>query len=173
MTVPRSTPRPAANTEQLAHYRDGIARYLRYLGARPDSVDDLVQDTFVQACAGPFEWRSEAATRAWLRTIARNTLTMAARRRSLPITEAAVDELAATWDRHCGDDDGDALFDALRSCLQLLRERHRRALAWRYGEDQSVSAVGERLGIGTAGADSLLTRVRAALRRCIEGRRNR
>lgn len=165
-------PRPSTD-EVLLRHRDRIRRYLRYLGATADAVDDLTQDTFAKACEAPFEWRSDAATGAWLRAVARTAFLGALRRRGLPVAGDRVDELAAVWERHCGDDDGEALATALRACLQELRERHRQALAWRYAEDCSVSVVGERLGIGAAGADSLLARIRAALRRCIERREPR
>lgn len=100
--------REPAALEQLARHRAAIARYLRYLGARPDGVDDLVQETFLHACSGPFEWRSDAAGRAWLRTIARNALVSSSRRRGVPASDVPVDELAAAWEQHCGDDDGEA-----------------------------------------------------------------
>ncbi len=157
--------------DALRRHHDGLRRYLRYLGARPDRIDDLAQEVFAKAFAAPFEWRSERETGAWLRTIARNTFVSSARRRDVFVATDRLDELVVAWETHCGDDDGDGLLIALRECLQQLGERHRQALAWRYGEQCPVPVVAQRLGVGAAGAESLLVRLRRALRRCIEGRR--
>lgn len=159
---------PPQLAEEVPRHQLGLQRYLRFLGARADLVDDLVQETFVRALAATFEWRTPQATSAWLRTIARNVWHDRCRRHEPHATGLDLDLLAATWEHHCGSDDGESLLSSLQRCLGSLRERQLQALRWRYRDDESIAAIGLRLGLGTAGADSLLVRTRHLLRRCLE-----
>jgi DNA-directed RNA polymerase specialized sigma24 family protein len=54
--------------------------------------------------------------------------------------------------------------------LADLTPRQGEAMRLRYGDDLPVAAVGERMGIGAGGAETLLRRLRAVLRACIERR---
>ena len=82
-----------------------------------------------------------------------------------------LDEAAAAWERYLGgDDDGERFRGALRACLQQLSPRQGEAMRLRYGDDLPVATVGQRMGIGAAGAETLLRRLRAVLRTCIERR---
>ena len=56
----------------------------------------------------------------------------------------------------------------VRTVLDRLPASYGEALEWKYIEGQSVEVIGERLGIGTTAAQSLLARARAAFREALE-----
>ena len=56
----------------------------------------------------------------------------------------------------------------VRAVLDRLPASYGDALEWKYIEGQSVETIGERLGIGTTAAQSLLARARAAFREALE-----
>lgn len=146
-----------------------VWRYLRYLGASAELADDLTQETFVQLLRAPFVARSPAATVAWLRTVARNFYIKSFRRP--PFATADLDAIEAAWTEFAGDDGGAAATDLLRQCVERLDGRARDVVRWHYEERLGREAIGDRLGLGTDGVKSLLRRTRAALRACIERRR--
>ena len=56
----------------------------------------------------------------------------------------------------------------VRVVLDRLPSSYGDALEWKYIEGQSVETIGERLGIGTTAAQSLLARARRAFRESLE-----
>jgi DNA-directed RNA polymerase specialized sigma24 family protein len=56
----------------------------------------------------------------------------------------------------------------VRTVLDRLPASYGDALEWKYIEGQSVETIGERLGIGTTAAQSLLARARTAFREALE-----
>jgi RNA polymerase sigma-70 factor (ECF subfamily) len=155
----------------VQQHQAGLRSYLRWLGAPGDAVDDLVQDTFVAALARPPVERDAASTAAWLRTVARHLLLRQLRTNDRRGRAVELDEAAAAWERHLGGaDDGDAFRTALRACIAALTPRQSEAMRLRYGDDLPVATVGARMGIGASGAETLLRRLRAVLRACIERR---
>lgn len=145
-----------------------VWRYLRYLGASNELADDLTQETFLQLLRAPFEARSERATAAWLRTVARNLWIRSFRRP--PFDLAELETIEATWTGFAADDAGDGALQHLRDCVQQLTGRARDVVRWQYEERCSRTTIAERLGIGADGVKSLLRRTRTVLRDCIEKR---
>ena len=164
------TAAPDAIARLVDRHQAGLRSYLRWLGAAADVADDLVQETFVAALTRPFDVRDDAAAGAWLRTVARHLLQRQVRTAGRRAKSIELDEAAAAWERWLGPEDGESFRSALRACVGSLEARQGEAMRLRYGEDLPVAAVGERLGIGVTGAESLLRRLRAALRVCIERR---
>lgn len=158
----------AAAERVVAVHRAAITRYLKVLGASSQELDDLLQQTFLVLLERPFEDRGEPATRAFLRTTARQ-LFLRRHRDRLPQVEAA-DEV---WDRRCGDDAGDGYLSALRECVAALPARSRAMLQQAYDERHGRQAIGERLGLTADGVKTALRRLRTALRQCIERRLSR
>lgn len=165
---PATLPPPRLDADAAARiYRAEapfVRRYLRVLGAGAD-LDDLMQQTFLTLLQRPFAERGEPATRAFLRTTARQ-LFLRRHRHLLPQVEAA----DLVWDRRCGDGDGGDYVDALATCLQRLGPRAREMVRLSYGEDRSRAEVAARLGMREAGVKTALRRLRAQLRQCIERR---
>lgn len=153
-------------TRLVRQHQDEVWRYLRYLGATAELADDLTQETFLQWLRAPFEDRGDAARSGWLRTVARNLYVRSFRRPPLPLTE--LDEVEAAWQRFARGDAGGESLERLRHCLERLDGRARAVVRLHYEERRSRREIGDRLGIGDDGVKSLLRRIRALLRDCIE-----
>jgi RNA polymerase sigma factor (sigma-70 family) len=161
-------PLAADGGERFARFGNGLRRYLRFLGAAAEVADDLAQETLLRALRPGFD---AAATGAfgWLRTTARNLFWrhLAARAREPDLAAwDALDTAFGKW----ADDGGDHYARALDRCVEALGERERQLLAARYGRAASRGAIARELGLGDEGAKTLLRRVKARLRLCIEQR---
>ena len=154
--------------ELVERHQQGMWRYLRLLGAAPDLADDLLQETFVVALRRGLRDEGTAAVAAFLRATARHLFRKHHRRRT---ASREVEEADRVWDEHCAHDDGQGWFAALQSCFDELPDRSQRLLRGTYGEDQGRDAMAAELGMRPDGIKTALRRLRAALRRCIERRR--
>ncbi|MEU0943231.1 sigma-70 family RNA polymerase sigma factor [Streptomyces canus] len=104
-----------------------VLRYVSYLCADPQSVDDLAQDTFLRALGSLHRFEGRSSARTWLLSIARRAVSdgfrhAAARPRRYdgPDWQAAV-ERAQPRDVP-GFDDGIALLDLLGALSEERRE---------------------------------------------------
>jgi RNA polymerase sigma-70 factor, ECF subfamily len=160
-----------------------IFRYLRYMGATADVAEDVGQETFMAAYKSanvPLDDLGAEGGRcaAWLRGVARNQLLMHFRKaRSNPIAADPVvleqalqqaDEVWATELLRSGD--GFDYVEALQACLARLQGNQRKVLDMFYGEEFSRAQIAEALNMSEDGIKSLLRRVRAALRQCVQAR---
>ena len=154
----------------VRRHQDGLRRYLRLLGCDAATADDLAQDAFVALLTGRFEERAPAATASWLRRKARwlwlDRRRKLGRRREVRFADA-VDRV---WAEVAPDGNGRDWLEALDRCLERLPPRSRRALDLRYGDRRSRTEMAGLLGLAENGVKTLLQRVRAGLRRCIEER---
>lgn len=156
----------------IRRHLHGVWRYLRMHGAAPHEADDLVQEAFVVAVQKGALALEPAATAAFLRRTARFLFLRSRRdaREAIALADS-VDEL---WDRDCAADDGDGLLERLRECVQRLPERSRRAVELGYGlhadEPARRGEMAAALGLQANGVKTLMQRVRAWLRTCIERR---
>jgi RNA polymerase sigma-70 factor (ECF subfamily) len=151
-------------------YQAGIWRYLRALGCESSLADDLTQDTFLAVLQRPFNDVSPAATSAYLRKTALNLLISHERRagRMRPVDD--IELLDRTWTRWAGDDDGEAVLNHLRDCLERLTDRARLALEMRFRDDHSREDIAAQLEITTHGAKNLMQRAKQQLRECVESK---
>jgi RNA polymerase sigma-70 factor (ECF subfamily) len=152
----------------VTRHQQGLWRYLRVLGAEPDLADDLLQETFVVALRRGLRDDGHAAVAAFLRVTARHLFCKHRRRRR---ARREVEEADRIWNEHCAHDDGQGWFAALQSCFDELSARSQRLLRGTYGEDRGRAEMAHELGISADGVKTALRRLRAALRRCIERRR--
>jgi len=121
-------PLPSSAALFEAHV-DYVYRVVRYLGAAPADVEDLVQEVFVVVLRARDKYRGEAKARTWLVGIARNVLRdyrkRAHRRREQPSelldenpTEAADPERSAQFRQALGQ--LDAILEGLNPDQRLV-----------------------------------------------------
>lgn len=182
----RSTPTPttappiAATPAWVEAAQRRVFRYLRCLRCPRDLAADFVQETLLQALReqgksrGPAEPREPAAepTLPWLLTVARNLWLSHCRRVARAPSPADLQQLHERAVTELGDDGGDAAVAALRHCVAGLPARSRQALDLCYRDGLPRATAAARLGLGDDGLKSLLARLRAALKECIERKRD-
>lgn len=158
---------PARLIEQ---HQAGVWRYLRALGCDPAQAEDLTQETFLAVLQKPFDDYNPAATGSYLRKVAYHRFVSQQRRAGRLVLMAEVDEIDQRWDRWAGGDQGEAMLDALRDCLQQLTQRARWALQMRFRDRQTRAGIAAALSITEHGAKNLMQRAKQQLRLCIEGK---
>ncbi|MGL4514626.1 MAG: RNA polymerase sigma factor [Lacipirellulaceae bacterium] len=163
--------------ELVRTHQTGVWRYLRYLGASAAEADDLTQEAFLTLVRGPFEPRAAAATAAYLRTTARNTLLQLRRRQKRQAHPRDFEQAEGVWRSLVApEDDAHAidrwslLVEAARLCVETLEGRARLAIDLQYREHLSREACAERLAMSAEGVKTLLRRTREVIRQCIERR---
>ena len=169
ISVPLPLMSAALDLETLvSRHQVGVWRYLRALGAPADLAEDLLQDVFLVAFRRLTDDRDAVAVAAFLRRTARHLYLR--RRRDQGRREELLVELAdRLWERDCGDD-GEAWIQAARACVEQLDGRPRRVVELFYGEGLGRDAIAAATGMRKNGVKTLLQRVRARLRECIERR---
>jgi RNA polymerase sigma-70 factor (ECF subfamily) len=161
----------AVEVEGLVRRHQGSVRgFLPFLGCPASEVDDLVQDAFLSVLRAGFEQRSEAATSAYLRRVARNLFLKSLRlaRQRPPVVD--LDGAERAWVAFEGDDRGESYLNALRACLEAVDARAREVLQLRYRGELPRAAIAGRLGLSESGVKSVLVRTRRRLRACVERR---
>jgi len=151
-------------------HQASVRGYLVVLGCPARLLDDLVQDVFLSVLRSTFEQRGPAETASYLRKVARHLFLKTVERERLQPVALDVELSDAAWDAFEGEDGGAGYLEALRHCLQRLRDRARGVIELRYRERLDRAAIGARLGLGEEGVKSLLARVKRSLRECVERR---
>ena len=160
-------------TRLIQTHQAGVWRYLRSLGCEPSEADDLTQETFLAIWKRPFAEYSSAATAAYLRKSAHN-LYISFRRKmgrivlGQELDEVHLEEVHAEWERWAADDQGEAVLEALKKCLQSLTQRARWALETRFRERLSRANIAAALQISEHGARNLMQRAKQQLRTCVD-----
>jgi len=154
----------------IERHQAGVWRYLRVLGCDPSQADDLTQETFLAVLQKPFDDYNPAATASYLRKVAHNLFMTDRRRAGRVVAVENIEEVDAMWSRWAGHDNGQALLEALRACLEQLTERARWALNMRFHDRCSRAEIAGALQITEDGAKNLMQRAKKQLRGCIEGK---
>ncbi len=163
----------------IRDHQAGVWRYLRYLGCSPPEADDLTQESFLAAWKsvqkGEFVEINEVATAGFLRTVAKSRFLMAIRAKGRRITEADTAEIDADWVQLAGAT-GEAEWDermiALEHCLQHLGDRAKTVLELLYRNELTQVEIAHKLEMKPEGVRTLLKRLLAKLRECMEGKLN-
>jgi len=139
-------------------------------------VDDIIQEVATQATENFDQYDRDRPFGAWLIGIARMRIAESYRKKGRSpvvfsndvmesITQAFIDTQPETSDR----------LEALRECMGRLSDRHRRVIDLRYSRLNSSEQIANQVGGSAEAVDSMLYRVRLALRECIasvmEGKR--
>ena len=128
------------------------------------------QEVFIEVLRGKFEYLGEPETSAWLRRAAKHRFISTVRRRRRAPVVRNLDDVDVEWAEFAGSLDGDLRVEFLRACIATLPDRSRRALELRYRLETSREDMAAALGMKEAGVKTLLERVRAVLRECVQRR---
>jgi RNA polymerase sigma-70 factor, ECF subfamily len=152
-----------------------VFRLLKASAVDEADAEDALQNAFVSAWKGAGSYRGGASARAWILSIARNSLRRSHRRRAgEPSTFESVDELGlqAGWGREDALE-GMARREVLDRALQSLGAEDREVLVLRELEGFSGDEVADMLGVTLAAMKSRLHRARlrflSALREVNDG----
>ena len=163
----------SAFTQYIREHQAGLRAFVRSLGAEPDCVDDIAQETFVVAWQRMDAFQPDRDFGKWLRGIARNILRNESRkqsRRRRILSERVTGLLSQ------GDDSADreepwaspGLVQALRDCVGELPDRARSVLSDRYGKEMNSAELAARFGVRHDAMRQFLVRVRMQLKSCVE-----
>ncbi len=153
------------NRERLERYLPRLYGYAMSLSGNRDDAHDLVQESALKALHAKSVPTDEAAYRAWLFRILRNTFVDGARRDnaypSLSMEDADTAEDAAPWNHD------DSLISTLtvRVCLQKLTPAQREILALVDVAGFSYGEIANFLGVPVGTVMSRISRARRALLR--------
>jgi RNA polymerase sigma-70 factor, ECF subfamily len=158
--------RPAASDPVLAIYRMALPQVYGYLLPRCGATalaEDLTSETFLAAVNASRQGSLTEVSTGWLVGVARHKLVDYWRRlereqRSLAAAGASIEDVDDPWDDWL---DTEAAYAALAH----LPIPQRAALTLRYLDGLPVAEVAAHLGRTVHGAETLLARSRAALRR--------
>lgn len=178
---PRPIHEPAASPGDpvagfVRRHQVAVWRFLGVLGCRGQQAEAIAQDALVIALQRGFgsaaraDEADDGAAAAFLRQTAKH-LWLREQRDDRRRAERHAEAAEIAWQRELGHDDGAGWLDALDRCLRELPPRSRQALERTYRDGLGRSELGAELGIGEHGVRTLLQRLRAVLRECIERRR--
>lgn len=151
-----------------APVRGYLARFVR----NPDAVDDLAQETFIDAYRSLATYRAHAPLRLWLLGIARNRALGWFReqeRRGTKRMEAALSGWLVRQLREPTAHEEQRV-SALKNCLQNLPDKSASLIRGFYYKGLSAAELARRDGKKEGAVFVTLTRIRQALRQCVESR---
>ena len=167
-----------------AFFNAYFARIYRFalprLNGDVEATREVVQATLAKAMRRIGDFRGESALFTWLCQICRREAVdhIRSQRRHLkhvvliddrPDLRSAIDALEAPEEYDLVKAYGrEEVGRLVRVVLDRLPSNYGDALEWKYMEGSSVEEIGERLGIGTIAAQSLLARARTAFREALE-----
>lgn len=170
----------AGDSRAFAQFFDAYAGRLAAFAARrspldPGAIEDVVQQTLINAMRNLARFRGEATLFTWLCQICRNQLAdirrKAARQPELQSLDTVVQSTQSSPPvqlldyrdplEECA---ADSMRSAVRRSVNALPPRYARILELRYGDDLSVAEIASVLSLSESAAQSLLARARSAFR---------
>jgi RNA polymerase sigma-70 factor (ECF subfamily) len=131
-------------------------------------AEDIIQEVASQATENFDRYDPDRPFGAWLIGIARMRIAEAYRKKGRSPIVFSNDVMASITDAFIArqPETNDRL-EALRECLAKLSDRQRRVIDLRYSRRKSSDQIAEQVGVSAPAVDSMLYRVRTALRDCI------
>ena len=160
-----------AYAEVVQAHQHEVWRVAAYALRDRAATEDLVQQVFLAAYTKLDQYDPGRDFGAWIRTIARNQVRNELRRsaRETRWLGRYREHLAQRLERSDAADAAEQeLRDRLARCREELSPPAREALSLRYEQSQGFDEIATTLGRTVAATRQLLSRVRAALRRCLE-----
>ena len=154
-----------ATAEFVARYADCVYAYIRRrLLPRLDSVEDLLQETFLAAWQNLEKFRADGDLKAWLLGIAKHKVEDYYRRRLREFqTSEEGDDLPAEPSLVVNFDDRlehISRHEQIQRILIMLPEHYALVLLWRYFDNRSVREMAEMTGSTEKSMERLLARAR-------------
>ena len=157
----------AAYARLIRRHQPRIARHLYRFTRDPDALEELTQETFVQAFAGLASFRGESSLESWLLTIATRAGYKFWKQRSRSAAMAASTEtLEAIADRSTPEASG----EALAALLDQLPPRDRLVLTLLYAEEKTVAETAALCGWSQTMVKVQAFRARAKLKQILQER---
>lgn len=149
--------------------------FVAICGAPDAEVEELAQDAFVEAHGALADYDGARPFVPWLRGIARNLVLRRFSQRSAAVrlrNERLRQHLCAVAEAQEAEDGDDPRYDPvhLRACLERLPAPSRALLNERYDQGMDADAIASRNRRTSIAVRVALSRIRAALRACIENR---
>lgn len=156
----------------VGRHQTALWRFLRVLGCRGQAAEQIAQDALVLATQRGVHEADDAPAGAFLRQTAK-LLWLREQRADRRRAERHAEAVERWFGQQLEEDDGAGWLAALDQCLEALPPRSRLALERTYRDGLGRSELGIELDLGEHGVRTLLQRLRAGLRDCIERRRQR
>jgi RNA polymerase sigma-70 factor, ECF subfamily len=170
----------------VVEYHFRLVRYLIYLLGRRDSVDDLVQETWLRVLEHGRSYNGHSRFEPWLFAIARNLTIDHLRQRRIFSLDSSSDDPNDSHSSHSPEDrkplslashDPSPFELAARTedaqrlahTLETLEPIYREALVLRFQEDLSLQEMATVIGVPLTTVSSRIYRGLAALRAQLEG----
>lgn len=159
-------------------YQSRVRAYLARYVRDAEAVEELAQDTFLQAYRGLSQYRGESSLGVWLIGIARNLGLMHVREQARRRAQEAgvLREALGRWLTDAIETDESRLSDrdrtlsALERCLQELPEHSSSLVESYYFKGRSAADVAREQGKKESAVGMMLLRIREILARCIRAR---
>ena len=160
---------PATLERQIRRHQAEVWQFLRILGCDGEAARDLTQETFLVALRKGITFESPPGARRYLRQTARYLFLDHCRRnggtRWDQDSQAWAGVVEAGWDEA---GTSEHWLEALGRCREKLEGRRSRAVSLFYGERLSRAEVASRLDMKENGVKTMLQRIRADLRACMD-----
>jgi RNA polymerase sigma-70 factor (ECF subfamily) len=161
----------------VEQYQFRLVRYLIYLLGRRDSVDDLVQETWLHVLERGSSYNGRSRFEPWLFTIARNLTIDHLRKRSIFSLDSSDDPEQDREHPSLASSDPSPFELAARTeeahriahTLETLEPIYREALVLRFQEELSLQEISAVMGVPLTTVSSRIYRGLATLRAQMEG----
>jgi len=160
--------------EVVTTFGPEVRAYLASSISDYQAVDDLAQETFIATYNSLEKFDPDADLRAWIYGIARNKVRMYLRRfyqqkdRMFLMSQEVMEQLTLILEND-GDELDNVRIENLTVCIERLPEKSKTLIQSRYFSRTTVIEIANKLQITENAVSATLYRVRAALRKCMEG----
>lgn len=160
-------------------FKEYFPRLFRFTLSRvnndPFLAEEIVQRTMCIVVRKMGAYRGEALLFTWLCQICRNERAALFRLRRIemiddlpiedhPAVQAALESMSGSDGRPESAQRRDEIAHFVKTTLEHLPTKYATALEMKYVQGCSVAEIGEKLGVGTKAAESILSRARAAFK---------
>lgn len=157
----------------VGRFEPMLTAFAAYRIADREEAREAVQDTFVRAYEQLSEFRDGGDFGTWLRSICRFMVltrinTLLRERSRWREYQSQIDTLVLQHCRDQADGSGADTLAQLVSCLEHLQEKSRTLIAHRYEAGLPCKEIATKTGRSVTWVTSTLSRVRKALRTCVE-----